>query len=282
MKYLIYDYTDYKEALSDKVTLLKKTKSKYSIRYLSEVLKIQYTFLSKVLNSETHHLNEDQVFLAGQALEFLHDEIDYLLLLRSYAATDNTNRKNFLFQRISTLQKQKNLSVDVAQAQRSHLSDDLSYLMDDQFILIHVALWIKEIQKNPLLLTQYLGIDSSKVKNCLILLDRMGQIEYDQNNHKIIKIQNTRTHFGKDHPLTRTHQFLMKTFLNQKSLTQVEEKKENLFFTFTTDQSGFEKIKLQIKEFASSIQKTTFDGKHKGVYQLNIDFLEIFNIESRA
>ncbi|MBC7459038.1 MAG: DUF4423 domain-containing protein, partial [Bdellovibrionaceae bacterium] len=56
-----------------------------------------------------------------------------------------------------------------------------------------------------------------------------------------------------------------------------EDKKENMFFTFTTDKSGFDQIKKKIKEFAGEIQKTTFDTDHTGVYQLNLDFLEVFN-----
>ena len=90
------------------------------------------------------------------------------------------------------------------------------------------------------------------------------------------KLLNVRTHFGKDHPLTRTHQLVMKTALNQLSFTKAEEKKENLFVTFTTDATGFEKIKQQIKEFTATVQKISFDHKHSGVYQMNLDFLKIF------
>ena len=277
MSFSLYNYLDYKLAIKDRVKEMKKSKPKFSVLYLSEILGIQYTFLSKVLNSDTHHLNEDQLFIAGQTLEFLHDEIDYLLLLRSYGATSDKNRKNFLFQRISTVQKQNNLSVNSAKPQQSQFDDDMKYLLSYHNIIIHVALSIKEVQKNPYMLSTYLGLDFSQIREALIMLDRMGQIEYDQKSNQIKKVQNTRTHFGKDHPLTRTHQLVMKTFLNQKSFGVAEEKKENMFFTFTTDKNGFDKIKKKIKEFAGEIQKTTFESEHTGVYQLNLDFLEVFN-----
>ena len=54
-----------------------------------------------------------------------------------------------------------------------------------------------------------------------------------------------------------------------------------MFATFTTDAEGFEKIKKQIKQFVTSVQKICMDGQHTGVYQMNLDFLEVFEIPSR-
>ncbi len=280
MAFLIYDYTDYKIIIKERLKDLKKSKAKFSLQYLSEALAIQYTFLSKVMNSESHQLNEDQIFIVGYALEFLDDEVDYLLLLRSHQATPNKIRKGFLFQKISAVQKRHSLSLNTAKTAPSEFADDMRYLMDYQALVVHAALSIKSIQKNPQILGSLMGLDQARVKEILILLDRMGRIEYDLKSGEVKKLLNTRTHFGKDHPLTRTHQLVMKTSLNQLSFTKSEEKKENLFITFTTDPTGFEKIKKQIKIFTSEVQKITFDHKHSGVYQMNLDFLEVFGAYS--
>ena len=279
MEFLIFNFLDYKLVIKERTKDLKKTKPKYTLQYLSEILGIQYTFLSKILNSSSHHLNEDQVHIIGHTLEFLHDEIDYLILLRSYQSTLNPERKQYLYQKISNLQKNHILSVNAETINQNHFNDDISYLMDYHALVIHVALWIKPIQKKPEMLCQLLGMDFSKIKKILILLDRLGRITFDQKTNEIKNLQNTRIHFGKDHPLTRTHQLIMKTFLNQLSFTKDEDKKENLFMTFTTDKVGFEKMKEKIKEFTSEIQKISFDNSHQGVYQMNIDFLEIFNLK---
>jgi Domain of unknown function (DUF4423) len=279
---LIYDFTDYKIAIKTRVKELKVSKPKISLRFLSELLDIQYTFLSKVLNSETVHLSEDQVFIIGQSLDYLTEEIDYLLLLRSCDVSSNSNRKNILKQKISTIQKSHALSVDAVTALPSHgayFGDEMKYLFDFNSVIIHVALFIKDIQKNPNLMIQHLGIDLKKIKDILILLDRLGQIEYDAKTHKIINIKNTRPHYGKDHPLTRTHQLIMKTQMNQNSFSKSEDLKENLLFTFTTDQNGAEAIKRKLKEFAHQIQQITMAGKHTGVYQMNLDFLEVLSTE---
>ncbi len=223
-------------------------------------------------------LSEDQIFTLGYTLEFLDDEVDYLLLLRSHQASANKNRKSFLFQKISAIQKRQNLSLNSAKAGPYEFDDDMRYLMDHQALVQHAALSIKAIQKNPSILGSLLGVDVVRVKEILTLLDRMGRIEYDTKANEVKKLLNVRTHFGKDHPLTRTQQLVMKTALNQLSFTKAEDKKENLFITFTTDAAGFEKIKQQIKEFTATVQKISFEHKHAGVYQLNLDFLEIFTL----
>lgn len=280
MAFLIYEYTDYKKVIKDRLKDLKQSKPKFSLQYLAGVLDIQYTFLSKVMNSDMHQLGEDHIFTSGYTLEFLDDEVDYLLLLRSHQATSNKVRKSFLFQKISTTQKRHTLSLNTAKSPASEFGDDMRYLMDHHALVIHAALSIKSIQKNPAILGSLMGIDSVKVKEILTLLDRMGRIEYDPKSAEVKKLLNARMHFGKDHPLTRTHQLVMKTSLNQLSFTASEEKKENMFVTFTTDPVGFEKIKKKIKEFTADVQKITLDHKHAGVYQINLDFIELFKCHS--
>lgn len=279
MAFLIYDHLDYKLVLKERIKDLKKTKAKFSLQFLANTLEIQYTFLSKVLNSEQHQLSEDQIFAAGYTLEFLDDEVEYLLLLRSHQATQNKIRKSFLYQKISALQKRHGLSLKTVEATSSQVLHDIRYLMDYQALVIHAALSIKSIQKNPNSLASFMGLTLSRVKDILLLLDQMGRIEYDPQKNEIKKLNHPRMHFGKDHPLTRLHQLTMKTSLNQLSFSVPEEKKENLFITFTTDTEGFEKIKKQIKSFTTEIQKTTFDHKHNGVYQMNLDCVEVFQVK---
>lgn len=277
MSFIIYDYSDYKKVIKARIKNLKSHSPKYTLHYLSEQLEIQNTFFSKVLNSESTHLNEDQVFKVGQALQFLHDEIDFLLLLRSYQSSSDKNRKAYLLQKISLTQRKNALSVDTVTANASQFADDMKYLMDYYVIVIHASLWIKSIQKKPDLLCGLLGIEFSRVREVLVLLDRMGRIHYDQKNNQITSLQDKRFHFGKDHPLTRTHQLLMKTFLNQSLFARNDDKKESIFVTFTTDPNGYAEIKKIIQEFTQKVQKETFAHEHTGVYQLNLDFLEVFN-----
>jgi uncharacterized protein (TIGR02147 family) len=279
MSFVVYEYQDYKKVIKDRLKDLKRTKAKFTLQYLADVLGIQYTFLSKVMNSPDHQLNEDQVFTVSYALEFLDDEVEYLLLLRSYQATGNRTRKDFLFQRISSLQKQHHLSLNTVKTAPSAFMEDMTYLMDYRVVIAHTALSIKQIQKTPSLLCPILGIDIAHLKQILVLLDRTGRIKLDMKSGEVLEILHPRIHFGKDHPLTRTHQLIMKSALNQMSFTKSEEKKENLFVTFTMDAEGFEKIRKRIKEFTTDVQKIAMDSKDSGVYQLNLDFVEVFGME---
>ena len=278
MAFIIYEHVDYKLVIKERLKDLKKERAKFTLQHAAEVLDIQYTFLSKVLNSDVHQLNEDQIFSLGRGLEFLDDEIEYFLLLRSHQATTNKIRKKLLQQKISGLQTRHNLSSTMSSSAPSQYEDDMRYLMDYQVPIVHVAMGIPAIQKNPRILMTLLKLEEARLKEILFLLDRMGWIELDIKSNVVKSLLNPRSHFGKDHPLTRTHQLLMKTALNQISLSKKESEKENLFFSFTTDDQGFEKIKKQIKLFISDVQKITFDHKHTGVYQLNLDLIEVFQI----
>lgn len=279
MSFSVYNYEDYKSLIKDRVKDLRTGSPKYSLQFLAKQMGVQNTYFSKILNSPQHHLSEDQVFIIGQSLRFLHDEIDYLMLLRSAQASQDKSRQNYLLQKIGSLKKSHALSVDKMEAPPSHFDEDIKYLMDYYVVTLHVALWIKEFREHPEWLSKFLPLSQKKIFEIISLLDRMGKIDWDPDSRQVKKVHSPRTHFGKDHPLTRTHQLIMKTYLNQMSLNKDESQKDNFFATFTTDQKGFQTIKNQIKEFIAQIQKTSFAGKHKGVYQLNVDFLEVFSLE---
>lgn len=279
MAEFIYSYSDYKTFIKDRIKFLKTKKPYLSLRYLSDKLEIQYTFLSKVLNSENNHLSEDHLFKASEILELLPDEMEFLLLLRSHQATNSSSRKAFLEKKISVIQKNNILSVDRMKSSNSYFADEMNYLMEHFATVVHVALGIKNIRNDPLKLTHYLKIDQTKLKSILDLLDRLGLIEYSNKNHKVIKTNTMRLHYGKDHPLTRTNQMIMKSHLNQLSFIKSELEKENLFVTFTTDKVGFAKVKNAIHNFIKEVQKISMDNQHNGVYQLNIDFVELFNLK---
>lgn len=277
MAEVIYAYTDYKKFIKDRIKFIKKKKPHFSMHYLSDKLDIQYTFLSKILNSDTHHLSEDHLFKTSEIFELLSDETDFLFLLKSFQSTQSSNRKLFLEKKISAIQKSNLLSVNLAKSNTSYFADEMSYLMDYFASVVHVSLGINGIKSNPDLLSHYLRIDTEKLKILLDLLDRLGLIEYNKKSNEIKKINNLKLHYGKDHPLTRTHQIVMKSHLNQNSFIRAEQEKENLFYTFTTDKVGFDKIKKSIHRFVKEVQSITIEHQHTGVYQLNIDFVELFN-----
>ncbi len=277
MAFIVYKYDDYKKALKERVRYLKKQKPKYSLQYLANTLKIQYTFLSKVLNSPSHHLSEDQVFTAATALDFLEDEVEFLLCLRSFQSTQKSSRRDLLFRKISNIQRRHRLSTDMAEPSTEASAQEMKYLMDHQAVIVHTALSIKSILNHPQSLSTYLGIDLQRLTDILILLDQLGRIEFDAKEFTVKKVLRPRLHIGKDHPLMRLHQLTMKIALNQMSFAKPEMKKENFFATLTTDQVGFEKIKVRIKSVLTEIQQLSFEHSHQGVYQLNVDFVELFS-----
>src|SRR4051794_24029697 len=108
----LYSSQNYKDIIKTRVRYLKTRKAGVSLKKLADQIPIQYTYLSKSLNDELTHLNEDHLFRLGSLLDFLPDEVEYLLLLRARNLTTNTQRKDQLECRIGDIQRKRVVRAD--------------------------------------------------------------------------------------------------------------------------------------------------------------------------
>lgn len=271
-----YENNNYKVALKERLNTLKETRPQLNLKKLASLMDIQYTFLSKVFNQEEAHLGEDQLFKAAEILEFLPDEIDFLILLRSYQTTSNSRRREYCQKRIEEIRRSRTLSADLVKSNSDSLREEMQYLFNPLCILIHVSLFIKEFQKKPELLCHKLGLTHEKLKECLIILEKNNYIVTGDTPTEIKEVKNRYPHFGPDHPLMRLHQSTMKNNLLQKMTQVSESEKDSFFVTFTMDEETFQKVKKQFREFLNQVQQETFNAKHQHVYQLSFDLLKYF------
>jgi uncharacterized protein (TIGR02147 family) len=272
--WLVYDFRDYKEALQQ---VLKKTKSRdpqTTLRSLAVKVRVQYTYLSRVLNSKQAHLSEDQLYALSLALQLFPDEIEFLLLLRSYQTTEIPNRREAIFAKIENISQQKKTRADYVGDESVGSNHDLHYLLNPICVIIHVALLIKDYQKNPRLLCASLGISVADLRELLRILDSSGYIDIDPTDaFKVIAVKSKHPHFTRTHPLMRAHQSLLKNAMNGRLAQTSEEVKESRMVTFTANAQFFEALRKHFDEFMKEVQKSAGAGKHTHLYQLNFDFL---------
>lgn len=274
MKSLIYEYRDYKEALRDRAKFIKNSRPQLTLQNLAKKISIQYTYLSKVLNSDSTHLGEDHLYSIGQYLEYLPEEIDFLLLLRSYQTTENLNRKENLFKKIESIAKSKKISAEHIESSSFELNKDLAYLFNPICQIIQVSLFIKDYKSNPRLLGPLLGLNVKQLKEYLKILENSGYIKLDaEDPFKVLEIKKKAQYFTKTHPLMRAHQSMLKDALQSRLTQTLEENKESFMVTFTMDEKGFEFTKLAFDEFIKKVQSYTFECHHTNVYQICFDFL---------
>jgi uncharacterized protein (TIGR02147 family) len=275
--WLIYDFRDYKDALQQ---VLKKTKSrdpKVTLRSLATKVRVQYTYLSRVLNSKQAHLSEDQLYALSTALQFFPDEIEFLLLLRSYQTTEIAHRRDAIFAKIENISLQKKTRADYVEDASVGSNHDLHYLLNPIAYIIQVALFIKEYQKNPRLLCSHFGISVVQLREALRILDSSGYVDIDPTDaFKVIAVKSKHPHFTRTHPLMRAHQSLLKNAMNGRLAQTPEEAKESRMVTFTANEQFFEVLRKHFDDFMKEVQESSAGGKHTHLYQLNFDFLRWF------
>ncbi|MGZ5280352.1 MAG: DUF4423 domain-containing protein [Pseudobdellovibrionaceae bacterium] len=272
----IYQQTDYKAVIKARIKDLKASQPHQTLKKLAQNIPLQYTFISKVLNNEDVHLGEDHLFKLSQLLEFLPDETDFLLLLRSSQTTHSSQRREYCIQKIEQIRRSREISADFATSTSEGLKKEMAYLFNPFCMLIHVALFIKDYQQAPQKLSGLLGIPHEKLREALIVLENSGYILTGEDPFDIKEVKQRYPHFGPEHPLTRLHQGTIKNHMLQKLSHSAEENKDSFFVTFTMDEDGFIKVKKLFREFLKQVQDATFDAKHKQLYQLNFDLLKWF------
>ena len=271
----LYTSTNYKDILRARLFSLKQKKANWSFKRIAEHLDIQYTYFSKVMNSDHHHFSDDDLFAIGKFLQFTAAEIDFLQSLKSFTTTTNADRKNVLKVKIERFQKDKSLDVDEQRSSSSAFSNEVEYLLNPLCVVIHVALMSKTLNKDVRALAPKLGIKLPKLREYLKILEKNGLLKQDpQDPWSISEVKNWRTHFHRDHPLVRTSQNLIRQLALSRMSLISEEEKQSLNFSFTMDTQGFEKLKIEFKTFLKSAEAISKSSQHSEVYQMNFDLFK--------
>jgi uncharacterized protein (TIGR02147 family) len=256
-------YTDYKKVIKDRVKALQAERPGFTLKRVAERIPIQYTYLSKVLNDERAHLNEDHLYQIGQILEFFSHETEYLQTLRAYQTTENAARKQALFKQLERQGRDLGLSA------KKRTGEELSLQRD---MLVFVSLHIPIFRQDPKRLSASLGLSLDRLRGILSILAEIGQIEVGTTPFQVKKLNNSRTHFDKNHPLTRMHQHLLGIACQNQILKLKEEEKENLQITFTADEKTAKRVQAEITKFMKGLEGDVASAKDERLYQMNLQF----------
>lgn len=264
---------NYKKVLKDRLGLLsKRSKNPITLKKVAEHLDIQYTYLSRVLNTEDEHLKEDYLYEALHYLEFQPSEIDYLMQLRILVASHSEARRELARSKIAKLRSQTLKSVEQVSLAEQKMLADSDYLLDPYAVLFFVSFSIERYRKDPFLFGQSLGLSRQKVKVTLEKIEKAGLIKI---NEGVIKIINTnRIHYQADHFLTRLHQQQLKMLSIQKLQTLSENEKKSFMVTFTGDSEAKSKILEKFNVFIGQVEQIATKAKQTNLYQLNFDLFD--------
>ncbi len=268
----VYSFTDYKPLLKERLREARARKKNWTFKKIADHLGIQATYLSKVLNSDSHHLGEEDLWLACKTLDFFPEESEFILLLRAQAIAKKNERKNELGLRIETLRDQRKLTTEISRTDSSSFTNEMDYLLNPLGVVLYAALSVDALRENVRLVGNSLGLKTPQLKDLLRVLERNDLVVLDPTDSlNVLKVKARRTHFSKDHPLMRTYQHLFKTAIQSRLSTTPEEEKQCLMATFTMDQAGFEELKKEFQVFLKKAEHISKRARHKEVYQLCFD-----------
>ena len=271
----VFSYQDYKPLLKDRIKEIRQRKKNWSFKKLADHLKIQSTYLSKIINSDKHHLSEEDLWLACKTLDFHPEEQDYILLLRSHTTCQKSERRQLLAQKIESLQAERKLQAEARQMSASSLTNEMDYLLNPLCVLLYVALGSEHLRKDIRQIGSSLGVRIPLLRDLLRILERNSLVGLDPTDPlRVTKVHSRRTHIPKDHPLMRTHQGLFKNMMQSRLAMTPEEEKQSLLATFTMDERGFEDLKKEFNVFLKKAEEISKKSTHQNVFQINFDLFK--------
>jgi len=268
----ILDYTDYRKALLDTIRLQKTTSKGLKLAQISKRLKIQATYLSRSFHHPKTHLNDDHFDSLLHMLKLKENEQLYLWALRNYELSQNSDRRERLKAQLEELRR--NFRLDVKHKTFETANEfETKYLMEPWHLIVHLALHLERYKTQPYDLVAALGISKRKISEILSNLESGNFItaRYKNDRYQIIEVLQNKIHFGRQHPLMRSHQILLRSLAMAQLQRSDESHKNSFSATFTANSEIFSKVDELWGQFIHNLQKESEKYPETEVFQINFD-----------
>lgn len=266
---------DYRTEIKKQVkTLSQRAANPITLKKLARHLDMQYTYLSRILNSHDEHLKEDRLFEALHYLEFSSKRIDYLMDMRIFQGSSSLARKNLAEKRLAKNKEQYESDVQQKGAVEAQVLAETEFMFDPYATIILASLSIAQYRKDPRRIMSYLGLSMDQLKQTLDRIEKAGFIERGEDRLSIKKINQIRFHYNAEHQFMRIHQQQIKN-LSQAFLPRLgESRKKSFMVTFVADPASFVAIKKEFDHFLKKVEAIATKAKPQKTYQLNFDFFD--------
>lgn len=258
---------NYRSIIREIVEARAAKKDGMSFTKLANVCRIQRSYLSQVINLKNHFSN-DQLYSICEALELPKPQRDYLLLLSEYERCRNTERKDYLLQKIHKLKQVESKSASgMSEALRAALDD---YFCDPWAEIILNFFRIEHYAKNSHEVREVLGITRRRweivmktLRDCQFVVDGPDRILTPQGFP--VPEENS--------PADRIRHIMARMRVAQQKLKQryIDDFLYNLWYTTTRDSK--KKLKINQLHLLQRIHEEARHAKQEKIYQLTLDVL---------
>lgn len=273
----VFSETNYKAIIKGLVKTLSENRPALTLKFLSDKLPVQYTYLSKCLNDDSSsHLSEDHVYKICRILDLDARQSDYVMLLRTQATSSCTERLADIDDRLKRIRIENYMLSNPIRGSDIEMPAELQYLLDPMTTLIHIALDIESVAQNPSTLISLIGVGQQRLDGILTMLERLKFIELSKDRKSVQKVHRNHFHISSEHPLSAVNQRLLQI----QSLAQLEKINKNdkdcMTFTFSSDPKIVEQVRQEFREFIRKIEGLATQTKPKSLFQLNFELVKWF------
>lgn len=260
-----FAFKDYKDLLRH------RCKERSTQRALADAARIQYTYVSKVLNTAHVHFNEDTLFAMCRHLGLGSEETDFALLLRARDAAASKELRADLERKIIDARERHKVAAKLRSGALEEIKKEMSYLLDPYCILVHVALYVERYKKDLAALAADFGLSTERLRAVLSKLAEAKFIELDARGN-VTRLLEERLHYDTTHPLMRAHQALLKQASMARLQQLDDERKVSFMAAFTGDETTLEQVRLEFNRFTARVQSLSEGAASRRPYVLQFDF----------
>lgn len=261
----IFDFTNYKRYLREKLELLSKKERGWKVRAAAHI-GCQASYLSQILNGKPD-LTLDQAHKLNQL--FSHDKIEsrFFILLVEYHRAVSPELKEFLNEQMQELMRTRfDLKKRLKNTEQISPEDMNKYYSTWFYSAIHIALAVADLQDAKSIANRF-HLPVAVVISVIEFLEQAGLVEKDKGQYRFTKM---RIHLDRESDFIQRHHINWRS----QSLQSVEKNlAEDTHFStvFAATQQDFEKIKEIFLQAIESARTVIRSSPSEEVYSITLD-----------
>lgn len=267
MKKTVFDFQDYKKYLRE---VIEKNSARGFQARMAEAVSVQSSFLSRVLQKDTHLTPEQAIKLNG-FLGHSSEEAQFFILLNLYARAGSIElREHFRVQMKQKIAQRLTVKNRVSTDRQLSMEEQSRYYSAWYYAAIRVALGVPELQSKESL-AQKFALPASTVSEVLEFLIACGMVEKKGNKYVATTHH---LHLGNDSALIAQ----LHTNWRIRAISSFQQEgPRDLHYSnvMTISREDALKVKSLLVNYIEELRKRIAPSQDEIVCTLGLDFFEL-------
>lgn len=266
----LYRHADYRPAIKDLMLERKKTNPRSTFHALANAVRVQDSYLSKVMNGHAH-FSADQLYLATRFLSLTNDDEDYLRLLHDFQTSAVESRRKQLKGKIRERQEthldtQKHLRAETLSVAQGPSTD--AYYLDPLHQIVHVALSVPRYQKSIDRLAKELMIPAARAHSYVSAIAEMGLAEHVDG---VWRSTGRHLHLQRDSPIYGPWEAQLRMLGHARKHLQPKEQAYSFSVVFSGNEDARRELVRRLLDLIRDAETLVGEAPEEEVYQLDLD-----------